>query len=90
MPLPSGRGRGLSRGGRSGSYGSLIRSPLTSVHRLIEHTVQPGETLQGLAVKYGVSVSIYIKKCDYSYVPIDFVAIVVSLYSKLKETHCKV
>ncbi|XP_013873169.1 lysM and putative peptidoglycan-binding domain-containing protein 1 [Austrofundulus limnaeus] len=66
VPLPPGRGRGLSRGCRSMSYGSLIRSPLTSVHRFIEHTVQPGETLQGLAVKYGVSME-QIKRANRLY-----------------------
>lgn len=56
-PLPAG-GDGLLRGNRTSSYGSLIRSPLSPVHqRLIEHIIQPGETLQGLALKYGVSVS---------------------------------
>ncbi|XP_072249812.1 lysM and putative peptidoglycan-binding domain-containing protein 1 [Leuresthes tenuis] len=55
VPLPSGRG-GLLRGSRTRSYGSLIRSPLSPVRqRRIEHTIQPGETLQGLALKYGVS-----------------------------------
>ncbi|KAM9722678.1 lysM and putative peptidoglycan-binding domain-containing protein 1 [Menidia menidia] len=53
--LPSGGG-GLLRGNRTRSYGSLIRSPLSPVRqRRIEHTIQPGETLQGLALKYGVS-----------------------------------
>ncbi|KAG7216416.1 hypothetical protein INR49_001902 [Caranx melampygus] len=49
-------GNGLLRGSRTRSYGSLVRSPLSPVHqRRIEHTIQPGETLQGLSLKYGVS-----------------------------------
>ncbi|XP_031154353.1 lysM and putative peptidoglycan-binding domain-containing protein 1 [Sander lucioperca] len=54
-PLPAG-GNGLLRGGRTRSYGSLVHSPLSPVRqRRIEHNIQPGETLQGLALKYGVS-----------------------------------
>ena len=57
-PLPAGS-NGLLRGNRTRSYGSLVRSPLSPVRqRRIEHKIQPGETLQGLALKYGVSVSI--------------------------------
>ncbi|XP_019719374.1 lysM and putative peptidoglycan-binding domain-containing protein 1 [Hippocampus comes] len=50
-------GSGLLRGGRSSrSYGSLVRSNLSPVRRRhIEHPIQPGETLQGLALKYGVT-----------------------------------
>lgn len=49
---------GILRGSRSKSYGSLVRSPLSPVRqKRIEHKLQPGETLQGLALKYGVSVS---------------------------------
>lgn len=52
------RGIGLLRTGRNRSYGSLVRSPISPVrHRRIEHKIQPGETLPGLALKYGVSVS---------------------------------
>ncbi|XP_020783238.1 lysM and putative peptidoglycan-binding domain-containing protein 1 [Boleophthalmus pectinirostris] len=41
---------------RTRSYGSLVRSPLTPTHHgRVEHTLQPGETLQGLALKYGVT-----------------------------------
>lgn len=55
MSSPAG-GKGLLRGNRSRSYGSLTRSPLAPVHhRRVEHIIQPGETLQGLALKYGVS-----------------------------------
>lgn len=51
-------GNGLLRASRARSYGSLVRSPVSPVRqRSIEHKLQPGETLQGLALKYGVSVS---------------------------------
>lgn len=54
----SSAGNGVLRGSRSKSYGSLVGSPLSPVRqRRIEHKLQPGETLQGLALKYGVSVS---------------------------------
>lgn len=57
ITLPN-RGNGLLRTTRTRSYGSLVRSPVSPVrHRRIEHKIQPGETLQGLALKYGVSVS---------------------------------
>lgn len=68
-PVPGG-GDGLLRGNRTRSYGSLTRSPLSPVRqRRIEHTLQPGETLQGLALKYGVSVSMnrYISESIYSF-----------------------
>ncbi|KAM4601382.1 lysM and putative peptidoglycan-binding domain-containing protein 1 [Polymixia lowei] len=49
-------GNGLLRGGRTRSYGSLFQSSRAPVQqRVVEHRVQPGETLQGLALKYGVS-----------------------------------
>ncbi|CAL8287666.1 unnamed protein product [Merluccius merluccius] len=50
-------GAGLLRGHRARSYGSLVRSgPAAPVPReVLQHRVQPGETLQGLALKYGVS-----------------------------------
>ncbi|XP_016144701.1 lysM and putative peptidoglycan-binding domain-containing protein 1-like isoform X1 [Sinocyclocheilus grahami] len=48
--------RGLLRGQRTRSYGSLVSSSLSPVRqRRIKHKVQPGETLQGLSLKYGVS-----------------------------------
>ncbi|XP_062321476.1 lysM and putative peptidoglycan-binding domain-containing protein 1 [Osmerus eperlanus] len=51
-PLPT---SGL-RGSRTRSYGSLVKSSLSPLRqRRIEHLVQPGETLQGLSLKYGVS-----------------------------------
>lgn len=58
ITLPD-RGNGLLRSSRTKSYGSLVRSPISPVRqRRIEHRVQPGETLPGLALKYGVSVSV--------------------------------
>ncbi|KAK2845124.1 hypothetical protein Q5P01_011783 [Channa striata] len=57
----------LLRGSRNRSYGSLVRSPLSPVQqRRIEHKLQPGETLQGLAVKYGVSME-QIKRANRLY-----------------------
>lgn len=56
-PAVPSRGNGLLRTGRARSYGSLVRSPISPVRqRRVEHQIQPGETLQGLALKYGVSV----------------------------------
>ncbi|XP_063054402.1 lysM and putative peptidoglycan-binding domain-containing protein 1 [Engraulis encrasicolus] len=47
---------GLLRGLRTRSYGSIVNSSLSPVRqKRIEHEVQPGETLQGLSLKYGVS-----------------------------------
>ncbi|XP_056618310.1 lysM and putative peptidoglycan-binding domain-containing protein 1 [Triplophysa dalaica] len=48
---------GLLRGHRSRSYGSLVSSSLSPAirQRRIEHKVKPGDTLQGLSLKYGVS-----------------------------------
>lgn len=55
---PPNGARGLLRGHRTRSYGSIVNSSLSPVReKRIEHQVQPGETLQGLALKYGVSVS---------------------------------
>ncbi|KAK7886549.1 hypothetical protein WMY93_026170 [Mugilogobius chulae] len=52
----SGERTSLPACSRTRSYGSLVRSPLSPVHhRRVEHTLQPGETLQGLALKYGVT-----------------------------------
>ncbi|XP_028326208.1 lysM and putative peptidoglycan-binding domain-containing protein 1 [Gouania willdenowi] len=50
-PLPVGF-KGFLRGERSKSYGSLL---VQSPTRYVDHTIQPGETLQGLSLKYGVS-----------------------------------
>lgn len=64
--MPNG-GNGLLRGSRTRSYGSLVRSPLSPVRqRRIEHKIQPGETLQGLALKYGVSME-QIKRANRMY-----------------------
>ncbi|KAM7382920.1 hypothetical protein PAMP_002615 [Pampus punctatissimus] len=49
----------------TGSFYSLVRSPLSPV-RHIEHKIQPGETLQGLALKYGVSME-QIKRANRMY-----------------------
>ncbi|KAJ7985540.1 hypothetical protein DPEC_G00353140 [Dallia pectoralis] len=56
VPLPAGGG-GLLRGNSTTrSYGSLVQSSHSPVRqRRVEHQVQPGETLQGIALKYGVS-----------------------------------
>ncbi|KAM9310640.1 lysM and putative peptidoglycan-binding domain-containing protein 1 [Pholidichthys leucotaenia] len=65
--LPHGGDGLLRRDGRTKSYGSLTRSPLSPVHqRRVEHTLQPGETLQGLALKYGVSME-QIKRANRLY-----------------------
>ncbi|XP_056089087.1 lysM and putative peptidoglycan-binding domain-containing protein 1 [Rhinichthys klamathensis goyatoka] len=58
---------GLLRGQRTRSYGSLVSSSLSPVRqRRIEHKVQPGETLQGLSLKYGVSME-QIKRANRLY-----------------------
>lgn len=63
MTAPS-RGHRLLRPGRARSYGSLVRSPVSPVrHSRVEHKIQAGETLQGLALKYGVSVSTHLYLC---------------------------
>ncbi|KAI9520152.1 hypothetical protein NQZ68_020047 [Dissostichus eleginoides] len=65
-PLPGG-GNSRLLGNRTRSYGSLVRSPLSPVRqRRIEHSIQPGETLQGLALKYGVSME-QIKRANRLY-----------------------
>ncbi|XP_074538775.1 lysM and putative peptidoglycan-binding domain-containing protein 1 [Halichoeres trimaculatus] len=65
--LPAGGAGGLLRGSRTRSYGSLVRSPLSPVReRRIEHKIQPGETLQGLALKYGVTME-QIKRANRLY-----------------------
>ncbi|XP_058015973.1 lysM and putative peptidoglycan-binding domain-containing protein 1 [Ahaetulla prasina] len=57
MASPSGQGSpgaaGLLRGSRARSYGSLVSSPVRE--RRLEHQLRPGDTLQGLAVMYGVT-----------------------------------
>ncbi|KAM8920808.1 lysM and putative peptidoglycan-binding domain-containing protein 1 [Pelodytes ibericus] len=71
------RDAGLLRGSRTRSYGSLVQTSYSPARiRKLEHTVQPGDTLQGLALKYGVTMeqikrvnrlytndSIFLKKC---------------------------
>lgn len=58
---------GLLRGQRTRSYGSLVSSSLSPARqRRIEHKVQPGETLQGLSLKYGVSME-QIKRANRLY-----------------------
>uniref|UniRef100_A0A8C8CUW8 LysM and putative peptidoglycan-binding domain-containing protein 1 n=1 Tax=Oncorhynchus tshawytscha TaxID=74940 RepID=A0A8C8CUW8_ONCTS len=65
-PLSTG-GAGLLPVNRTRSYGSLVQSNLSPVRqRRIEHQVQPGETLQGLALKYGVSME-QIKRANRLY-----------------------
>ncbi|MEE6491533.1 hypothetical protein FKM82_016252 [Ascaphus truei] len=47
---------GLLRGARTRSYGSLVQSPYSPARvRKVEHRIQQGDTLQGLALKYGVT-----------------------------------
>ncbi|XP_021449570.2 lysM and putative peptidoglycan-binding domain-containing protein 1 [Oncorhynchus mykiss] len=65
-PLSTG-GAGPLPVNRTRSYGSLVQSNLSPVRqRRIEHQVQPGETLQGLALKYGVSME-QIKRANRLY-----------------------
>ncbi|XP_053133963.1 lysM and putative peptidoglycan-binding domain-containing protein 1 [Hemicordylus capensis] len=46
----------LLQGSRTRSYGSLVKSVSSPVReRRVEHHLEPGDTLQGLAVKYGVT-----------------------------------
>lgn len=64
---PSNGARGLLRGHRTRSYGSILNSSLSPVReKRIDHQVQPGETLQGLALKYGVSME-QIKRANRLY-----------------------
>nr|XP_019948346.1 PREDICTED: lysM and putative peptidoglycan-binding domain-containing protein 1 [Paralichthys olivaceus] len=64
---PPADGSGLLRGSRTRSYGSLVRAPLSPVpQRRIEHELQPGETLPGLALRYGVSME-QIKRANRLY-----------------------
>lgn len=48
---------------RTTSYGSLRKEPTNNLIN-IKHKLINGETLQGISLKYGVSVS-YIKKFKY-------------------------
>lgn len=52
-------GSGLLQGSRTRSYGSLVQSSCSPVReRRLEHQLEPGDTLAGLALKYGVTVSL--------------------------------
>nr|KAF6304841.1 LysM domain containing 1 [Pipistrellus kuhlii] len=49
-------GSGLLQGSRARSYGSLVQSTCSPVReRRLEHQLAPGDTLAGLALKYGVT-----------------------------------
>ncbi|XP_077175880.1 lysM and putative peptidoglycan-binding domain-containing protein 1 [Paroedura picta] len=77
-------GAGLLQGSRTRSYGSLVKSLSSPAReRRIEHCLEPGDTLPGLAVKYGVTTeqikrtnrlytndSIFLKKTLYIPVPV--------------------
>ncbi|XP_063001713.1 lysM and putative peptidoglycan-binding domain-containing protein 1 [Elgaria multicarinata webbii] len=76
-------GAGLLQGSRTRSYGSLVKSVTSPAReRRVEHRLEPGDTLQGLAVRYGVTTeqikranrlytneSIFFKKTLYIPVP---------------------
>lgn len=78
-------GAGLLQGSRTRSYGSLVKSVSSPAReRRVEHLLEPGDTLQGLAVKYGVTTeqikranrlytndSIFLKKTLYVPVPVE-------------------
>ncbi|KAL4646752.1 lysM and putative peptidoglycan-binding domain-containing protein 1 [Arapaima gigas] len=65
-PLPA-QDKSRFAGARARSYGSLVNSSVSPLRqRRIEHQVQPGETLQGLALKYGVSME-QIKRANRLY-----------------------
>lgn len=58
-------GSGLLHGSRARSYGSLVQSSSSPVReRRLEHRLEPGDTLAGLALKYGVTVSLLGLGCD--------------------------
>ncbi|XP_075048138.1 lysM and putative peptidoglycan-binding domain-containing protein 1 [Mixophyes fleayi] len=47
---------GLLHGSRTRSYGSLVQSAYSPARiRKVEHLVQPGDTLPGLSLRYGVT-----------------------------------
>ncbi|XP_036046163.1 lysM and putative peptidoglycan-binding domain-containing protein 1 [Onychomys torridus] len=49
-------GSGLLHGSRTRSYGSLVQSSCSPVReRRLEHQLEPGDTLAGLALRYGVT-----------------------------------
>uniref|UniRef100_H3AV59 LysM and putative peptidoglycan-binding domain-containing protein 1 n=1 Tax=Latimeria chalumnae TaxID=7897 RepID=H3AV59_LATCH len=58
---------GLLSGARARSYGSLVQSGCSPMwERRIEHQVKPEDTLQGLALKYGVTME-QIKRANRLY-----------------------
>ncbi|XP_075417918.1 lysM and putative peptidoglycan-binding domain-containing protein 1 [Tenrec ecaudatus] len=60
-------GSGLLRGSRARSYGSLVQSACSPVRqRRLEHPLEPGDTLAGLALKYGVTME-QIKRANRLY-----------------------
>ncbi|XP_060777934.1 lysM and putative peptidoglycan-binding domain-containing protein 1 isoform X2 [Neoarius graeffei] len=64
---PESGAHGLLCGQRAKSYGSLVTSCVSPVRQnRIQHQVQPGETLQGLSLKYGVSME-QIKRANRLY-----------------------
>lgn len=67
MASPRDRDCGLLRGSRARSYGSLVQTSHSPARvRKVEHLVQPGDTLQGLALKYGVTME-QIKRANRLY-----------------------
>ncbi|KAF7238361.1 LysM and putative peptidoglycan-binding domain-containing protein 1 [Varanus komodoensis] len=78
-------GAGLLQGSRTRSYGSLVKSVTSPAReRRMEHRLEPEDTLQGLAVRYGVTTeqikranrlytndSIFLKKTLYIPVPVE-------------------
>ncbi|XP_010328017.1 lysM and putative peptidoglycan-binding domain-containing protein 1 [Saimiri boliviensis] len=60
-------GSGLLQGSRARSYGSLVQSACSPVReRRLEHHLEPGDTLAGLALKYGVTME-QIKRANRLY-----------------------
>ncbi|XP_004389612.1 lysM and putative peptidoglycan-binding domain-containing protein 1 [Trichechus manatus latirostris] len=60
-------GSGLLQGSRARSYGSLVQSVCSPVReRRLEHELAPGDTLAGLALKYGVTME-QIKRANRLY-----------------------
>ncbi|KAM5201246.1 lysM and putative peptidoglycan-binding domain-containing protein 1 [Hipposideros larvatus] len=60
-------GSGLLQGSRARSYGSLVQSACSPVReRRLEHQLAPGDTLAGLALKYGVTME-HIKRANRLY-----------------------
>ncbi|KAM8787040.1 lysM and putative peptidoglycan-binding domain-containing protein 1 [Rhynchonycteris naso] len=60
-------GAGLLQGSRARSYGSLVQSSCSPVReRRLEHQLAPGDTLAGLALKYGVTME-QIKRANRLY-----------------------